>query len=330
MAASPASGAPGSSTALGPIPDFFIVGHAKSGTTALYEMLMQHPQIFLPVSKEPWFFASELHERTPPRPEGTPRTLDEYRTWFAGAAPGQRVGEASALYLWSHTAADAIAAVRPDAKIIAIFREPASFLRSLHLQLIETYVETEHDFARALALEDERRAGRQIPRHTYWPKALLYSDHVRYAEQLRRYHDAFGRERVLVLVYEDFRADNDATVRRVLRFLDVDDTVAFEPRDANPSVEMRSARLHGLLHAVSVGHGRGSLALKGALKAVLPAEARRGLVRTVNERILHRAPAEADEALMARLRSRFKPEVLALSDHLGEDFVTRWGYEHVD
>src|SRR4029077_6491967 len=120
-------------------PDFFIVGHAKSGTTALYEMLREHPQIFLPRSKEPWFFAEELHERTPPRPEGTPRTLEEYTAWFAGAQPGQRVGEATVLYLWCRPAAGAIAAVQPEARIVAILREPASFLRSLHLQLVEAY-----------------------------------------------------------------------------------------------------------------------------------------------------------------------------------------------
>jgi hypothetical protein len=313
-----------------PLPDFFIVGNAKSGTTALYEMLREHPQIFLPTSKEPWFFAEELHERTPPRPEGTPRTLDEYRAWFEGAKAGQRVGEASVLYLWSRTAAAAIAAVQPQAQIIALLREPASFLRSLHLQLVETYVETEHDFARALELEEERSRGRSIPRHTYWPKVLLYSEHVRYAEELRRYHEAFGRERVLVLVYEDFRDDNAATVRRVQRFLGVDDTVPIVPSSANPTVQMRSPRLHGLMHAVSVGHGRGSLAVKNTLKAVMPAELRRGLVRGVNERFLHRAPVEVDEELMARLRSRFKPEVVALSDYLGEDFVARWGYEHVE
>ncbi len=64
--------------ARGRVPDFFIVGHAKSGTTALYSMLRRHPQIFMPDAKEPWFFAEELHERTPPRPEGTPKTLEQY------------------------------------------------------------------------------------------------------------------------------------------------------------------------------------------------------------------------------------------------------------
>src|SRR4051794_26342475 len=102
---------------VGRIPDFFIVGHGKSGTTALYEMLVRHPQIFMPESKEPWFFASELHERTPPRPEGTARTLQEYAALFSAARFDQRVGEASVQYLWSRTAARAIAAVRPDARI---------------------------------------------------------------------------------------------------------------------------------------------------------------------------------------------------------------------
>jgi hypothetical protein len=127
----------------GRIPDFFVVGHQKSGTTALYEMLARHPQIYMPANKEPWFFASELHERTPPRPEGTPRTLAEYAALFSDARPDQRVGEASAQYLWSRTAAGAIAAVQPEARIIAILREPAAFLRSLHLQFVETYVETQ-------------------------------------------------------------------------------------------------------------------------------------------------------------------------------------------
>jgi len=330
MATASASGAPGFSAPLAPIPDFFIVGHAKSGTTALYEMLRVHPQIFLPTSKEPWFFASELHERTPPRPEGTPRTLEEYRAWFADAQPGQRVGEASVLYLWSRTAAAAIAEVQPEAQIIALLREPASFLRSLHLQLIETYVETEQDFGRALALEEERRQGRQIPKHTYWPKTLLYSEHVRYAEQLRRYHEAFGRERVLVLVYEDFRADNEATVRRVLAFLEVDDSVQIAVGEANPSVRVRSQRLNEVVHGVSVGHGPLSRAAKAGVKALTPQRLRRRALHGAQQRLVYAPPAPADEQLMRELRLRYRHEVQALGEYMGRDLVTLWGYGDLD
>ncbi len=313
--------------ARGALPDFFIVGNAKSGTTALYSMLRRHPQIFMPDSKEPWFFAEELHERTPPRPEGAPRTLEQYEDWFAGAEPGQRVGEATPLYLWSRTAASRIAEVRPDARIVAILREPASFLRSLHMQFVESYVETENDFAKALALEPDRREGRRIPRYTYWPQALLYSDHVRYVEQLRRYHAVFPREQVLVLIYDDFKADNDAVVREVLRFLDVDDAYDVGSVQANPSVRARSGALNDAVHALSVGRGPVSQTLRRAVKAVTPTSARRRAVRAAKRRVLYADPGPPDERLMAELRRTYAPEVAALSEYLGRDLVKLWGYE---
>src|SRR2546428_5105689 len=289
-------------------------------------MLTQHPQLHLPY-KEPWFFASELHERTPPRPEGTPHTLEQYASLFAGASPEQRVGEASALYLWSRTAAKSIAEVRPDARIVAIFREPASFLYSLHLQLVETYIETESNFAKALALEDERRLGRQIPQYTYWPQLLLYSEHVRYVEQLRRYHAAFPPEHVLVLIYDDFRRDNVATVRRVLRFLEVDDEIPVEAVEVNPTISVRSQRLHELMHAITVGRGPLSLAAKGALKALIPDKLRRGPLRRAKQRLVFNAPSPPDGRVMNEVRRRFIGEVEALSEYVGRDLVRLWGYD---
>src|SRR5437899_2771980 len=74
-------------------PDFFIVGHAKSGTTALYEMLREHPQIYMPELKEPWFFATDMRVRFQPSIGGRPpQTLDEYLGLFREAKPGQRIG----------------------------------------------------------------------------------------------------------------------------------------------------------------------------------------------------------------------------------------------
>jgi hypothetical protein len=315
--------------AAGRVPDFFIVGHPKSGTTALYEMLRRHPDVYMPAGKEPWFFATELHERTPPRPEGTPATLAEYRALFAAARPEQRAGEASALYLWSRTAAARIAAAQPGARIIAILREPASFLRSLHLQFLQTNIETEADLAKALALEPARRGGRHIPRHTYWPQTLLYSEHVRYVEQLRRYRALFGEEQVLVLIYEDFRRENEATVRRVLRFLEVEDTAPIEPVEANPTVRARSQRLNELVHAVSVGRGPVSLGAKAAIKAVTPTQLRRAARDAAQRHIVFGEPPPPDEALMLELRRRFEPEVVALSEYLGRDLVALWGYDRV-
>jgi hypothetical protein len=311
------------------VPDFFIVGQPKSGTTALYEMLRRHPQIHMPDRKEPWYLASELCERTPPRPGGTPASIAEYLAWFDGAQPGQRIGEASALYLWSRTAAGRIAQLQPEAKIIAILREPASLLRSLHMQFIQTYVETENDFAKAISLESARREGR-VPRRTYWPQALLYSEHVRYVEQLRRFHAVFPPERVLLLIYDDFKRDNEATVRSVLRFLEVDDTSPVEVMEANPTLSVRSQRAHELVHAVSVGRGPVSVAVKTAVKALTPTRLRRSVLHATKRGVVYGEPPAPDERFMAELRRRYKGEVLALSDYLGRDLVTLWGYDSVE
>jgi sulfotransferase family protein len=323
---------PGAHTAGGPIPDFFIVGHPKCGTTALYEMLRRHPQIHMSVEKEPWFFSTELRFRAPPRkPVGIPETLEDYLALFAGAVPGQRIGEASTTYLWSRAAAGAIAEVQPDARIIAILREPAGFLRSLHLQFLEAHIETEPDLRRALSFEDARRGGGLADKHAYWPQMLLYSEHVRYVEQLCRYEEQFPAEQLLVLVYDDFRADNEAIVRRVLRFLEVDGATPIEAIDANPTVRPRSQRLHGLVHALSVGRGPASRTVKAAVKALTPDGPRRDLLHTFRRRVVYRAPTTTadDESLMRELRVRFKPEVLALSEHLERDLVNLWGYDGV-
>jgi hypothetical protein len=312
------------------IPDFFVVGNSKSGTTALYQMLRQHPQIYMPDNKEPWFFADELHVRTPPRPEGTPETLAEYMSLFEHAGLEQRVGEATALYLWSRTSARRIAELQPAARIIAILREPASFLRSLHLQFVETYVETENDLRKALALEEPRRQGRCIPRYTYWPAVLLYSEHVRYVEMLRRYHAVFPPEQTLVLIYDDFRRDNEATVRKVLRFLGVDDGFHIDALEANPTVRARSQRLSELVHAVSVGRGPASLAVKAGLKSLTSRRLRRAVLEETKRRVVFADPGPPDEELMLELRRRFKSEVVAVSEYLSRDLVTLWGYDSVD
>jgi hypothetical protein len=256
-----------------------------------------------------------------------PQTLDEYSELFAGARAEQRVGEASSSYLWSRTAARRIAEVRPEARIVALLREPASFLYSLHLQLLQTHVETEKRFARAIALEPRRRRGECIPRSSHRPQLLNYSDHVRYVEQLHRYHGVFPGNHVLILIYDDFRADNEGTVRAVLRFLEVDDQHPIEVVKANPTRLTRSQQLDKLVHSVSVGRGPLSRAGQVALKAVTPQRLRRDLLRLTQRRIVHTDPPLPDERVMSDLRRRFRPEVESLSDYLGRDLVALWGYD---
>jgi hypothetical protein len=312
------------------VPDFFIVGQPKSGTTELYAILKRHQQIYLPDLKEPLFLAGDLRSRfLPARGGDLPETLENYLSLFAAARPDQRVGEASSSYLWSASAAREIADLQPAARIIAILREPASFLRSLHLQLVQNRVETEQNLRKALSLEDARRRGEHIPRNCQRPPALLYSERVRYVEQLRRFHALFPAEQVLVLVYDDFRADNEGTVRRVLRFLDLDDTAPVEVTEANPTVRVRSQRIDRLVGSVQVGRGPVSRAVKRGITTVAPERLRRRALEVAKYRLVYGKPPPADEGLMNELRRRFSPEVEALGDYLDRDLIGLWGYNRL-
>jgi hypothetical protein len=323
------------------IPDFFIVGHAKCGTTALYEMLKRHPQVFMPeykagAGKEPWYFARDNpHPQTNGKRDisytgRTEQTLEDYLSLFEGARSDQRIGEASSSYLWSRAAPSRIAAACPDARIIAIIREPSSFLRSLHLQLLQNHHETVRDFRSAVELDADRRENRHIPETSYWPQALIYSDRVRYVEQLQRYRDVFAPEQMLVLIYDDFRNDNAATVRRVLRFLDVDDTVAIEPVKVNPTIAVRSVAIDNFKHSLRAGRGPLLYAAREVGKALTTHRLRKAVFYPLQERAVWGRPPPPDDQFMLELRRRFRPEVVALSEYLDRDLVSLWGYDALE
>jgi hypothetical protein len=313
-------------------PDFFIVGHQKCGTTALYMMLSQHPRIFMPDVKEPWFFARELRSRfQKPSTRGRPTTLEDYLALFADAGADQRAGEASPQYVRSEHAAREIAELRADARIVVLLREPAAFLRSLHLQLLATHIDDEPDFGRAIALEQSRREGRNVPTHSVSPQSLYYSDHVRYAEQLRRLHGAFAAEQVLVLIYEEFRRDNDAVLRQVFEFLGLDADVPIEPVETKPLEDVRSMRMHKLRRAIRAAglnpakRGR----LVRTVDAVAPGPLSSRSIAAAFRRVAYRPQRPADERLMLELRRRFKPDVQEVSEYLGRDLVAQWGYDRI-
>jgi Sulfotransferase family len=311
------------------LPDFFIVGHAKCGTTALTKMLKAHPRISIPV-KEPRYFAPELRTRYwRPRSnrEKRPRTLEAYGALFAGIGPDQMVGEATPSYLRSATAAASIAQVCPDARIVAILREPTAFLRSLHLQLLRNYDENQKSFRRALELEPLRKQGRRMPPFSQAPSGLLYTEHVRYVEQLKRFHDAFGHERVLVLIYDDLRADNERTVRQVLEFFDLEaGGFAVPQAELDPLKMPRSVILDQVTRlAAYAPHNR-------ILNPLLKAGAKTGVGRLgpLWKRAVYEENPLPEEELMLALRRRFKGEVEAASEYLGRDLVALWGYDRLD
>jgi hypothetical protein len=204
-------------------PNFFLVGAAKSGTTALYNGLLRHDDVFLATPKEPHFFAYladpvALGHLFPD--ETTARR--RYGELFAGAGDEAAVGDASTTNLVVPGAVEAIALDVPEARIVAVLRQPVdrAFSHWRHFRVAGG--EDIADFAEALRQQPSRAAAG-------WPFTYQYVSWGRYAGQLRPYIERFGRERVLVHLYDDLCADAGAVLRETFRFLGVDDSVDIPP-----------------------------------------------------------------------------------------------------
>jgi hypothetical protein len=197
-------------------PNFFIVGAPKCGTTALYAYLRPHPNIFMSRLKEPHFFATDMG--------GYPqiKTPEDYAGLFAESTPAHtRVGEASVYYLRSTAAIPNIRNFNPDAKIIAMFRNPVDMVYSLHSQLLYWSEETEDDFEKAWRLQERRRHGLDLPRTCREPLLVQYAEIGQFGSQTERVLSTFPRAQVKLILYDDFAASPKKIYDEVLTFLDI-------------------------------------------------------------------------------------------------------------
>ena len=194
------------------------MGAPKCGTTALADYLGQHPEVGMCPRKETHQFVGSLAPRMTVRRGQTQRTFDEYLELFRALQGRRRLGEASVWYLYSPDAAQEIATAFPSAEIVVMVRNPIEMLASLHSEFIQREIEPVDDFATALGLDEVREREGAPP--GFPPRSYRASAH--YAEQIERYLDVFGRERVHVIVYEDLRDDALAVFRSTCAFLGVD------------------------------------------------------------------------------------------------------------
>jgi hypothetical protein len=299
-------------------PDFFIVGAAKCGTTSMYHYLSQHPDVFLPGLKEPHYFASDLNIGP-----GW-RIVEElnYLRLFADAGGAKRVGEASPWYLFSRAAADSIFQFAPEARILILLRPPVDFINSIHLQLINTDDEDIIDLEDALSAEADRKIGRRLPPHANFPKALQYRRAACFSEQIQRYLDRFGRDRVRVFLLEDLRRDAKAVVQDTCRFLQVDPTFPIDTAPQNVSrapthldlLIKRTAYRSPLMNRVA--HG-------------VPEVLRRAYRQVISAVSATARPRNLATTVRARLEAEFEPEVERLEALLDRD-LSHWRRSHAD
>ena len=290
------------------MPDFIIVGAPKCGTTAMYDYLRQHPDVFMPFIKEPLFFGSDLTSRY------GGMTDEEYRALFRPAPEGALKGEASAWYLYSACAAQEIHDAIPEARIVVMLRNPIDVMHAQHSQLLFNRQEDIRDFGEALAAEPERAAGRRLPPGPIRPENLMYRRMVAFSDQLERYLAVFGREGVHVIIFDDFRDDTAAVYRRLLEFLGADPEVEVDLSPRNENKQVRAAWLQQLIWNPPV------------LRPLIPRLRRYPMVHRARQALLRlnssRQGREAmDPRLRARLAGELRPEVERLSDMLDRDLL---------
>lgn len=217
------------------LPDFLVIGAPKAGSTALHDALAQHPQLYASPIKEPKYFLTD-GTRPPRREHRGPGDAHSAREWiwrredyenlFRAAPPGTLSFESTPFYLWSRASHRRIAASLPNAKLIAVIRDPVDRAFSNWTHLRADGLEPEPDFLRACRLEPQRVADGWAP---FW----RYLEMGRYGEQLESLFRVIDPSRVRVVRYRRLIDAPAETLDDICRFLGVDTGVLGGLPDSN-------------------------------------------------------------------------------------------------
>jgi hypothetical protein len=294
------------------LPNFIIAGAPKCGTTALYEYLQTHPQVFLTEPKEPHFHAEDLgdHRQVP--------TREQYLKLFDGVRPGQTaIGEASVWSMHSSHALERIKAELPGIRLVVMLRSPIEFVRSLHSDLVWICFEDEPDFERAWALSAQRRAGRRVPRLCQVPWFLDYERVGRLGERVQRMLRVFPREQVKIMLLDDLRDSPQRVYEETLAFLGLPSDGRRDFQRFNAGKQNRSQWLATARAAVIRSLPRPVIEFGKRLGMGRASEA----IMHINSRPAKVTPLRAD--FRRQLADAFRDDVQLLGESIGRD-LSHW------
>ena len=285
------------------MPNFLIIGAMKSGTTALYYYLEQHPQIYMSPVKEPNFFCSGARESWDIE---SVKRVRAYQYLFKGVSDEKAIGEASHCYLYEPQAVARIRQHLPDAKLVAILRNPVDRAYSHFLHMVRNGTEPLTDFVQAIR-EEETGANQNRSVQDYVGRGRYYA-------QLKRYFDAFDRKQLKVYLYEDLTNAPIDTLQDTFRFLGVDDSfVPDVSLQRNVSGYPKNKTLDKFLSRPS--------SVKDALKVHLPARLRWRLSKAFDDlktRNLVQPPAVQPE-VRRQLVEVYREDILHVQELIQRD-----------
>ena len=295
-------------------PNTFIIGAPKCGTTALAEYLRTNPQVFMSSPKEPHHFLSD----DMPDKSRFPQRGD-YLSLFQAATTQPVIAEASVWYLFSQTAVANIHRFSPDARLIAMLRRPDDMVYSMHNQSVITFNEDIVDFSEAwdTALKEPVRA--RYASGCRAPQTLQYDRIAAYAEQLERVYRFFPEEQVLLIFYDDFRADTPRTYQQVLDFLQInaDERQTFQRINENQQVRNRVlGRLLKNPPPIALRMLTRAKRLLGVDKVGLKSKLRKVNMKTATRPAL-------DEALRQDIIKNYRSDIEKLAGMTGRD-LSNW------
>lgn len=265
-----------------PLPNFFVIAPARSGTTTLHRLLDQHPEIYMCPVKETHFFAMEEGQEGSERGDLGPliaarpyqariTDIETYRRLFDGVREEKAIGEACPTYFRSTRAPERIRHYVPQAKFIVVLRNPVDRAFSAYMSRgrsrgwsMEGFAEIPHLYAKLSPEEASKRFG--------FVEGGYHSVH------LKRYLECFDREKFQVHLFDEMMADIQGALRQIYGFLGVDASFS-----ADTSMRYGATGLPrvGLLHTV-LDRATGSLALRAWVRPLIPGALRRAISRLRN------------------------------------------------
>ncbi len=295
------------------LPDFFVAGAPKAGTTALHSALARHPSLYMSAVKEPKFFLTD----GPPPTSGGPgdvRTYrehvwrrDDYEALFDPAPAGTLRGESTPFYLYDRPAQRRIRALVPDAKLVVILRDPVERAHSNWTHLWSAGLDPVGDVVRACAQEERRIAAG-------WAEFWHYTALGRYGQQLEHLYTLFPRDQVMVFRYRALIEHPVGVLDGICRFLGVPEGVLTEVPRENVTAHPRLTRRHRALSR--------ALRLGTAASAVLPGKTEAAMTSILERRLQQDAPPRQPLTWAERkaLIPRFAEDIRLLENITGEGF----------
>lgn len=271
------------------LPNFFVVGASKAGTTAICDILATHPEICFSSIKEPNFFSSfDITLEEIPTHE-----LSEYKQLFRCEASEKLMGEGSVGYLNSNQALHWINKYTPSAKIIIILRNPLERIISLY-EMYDRLGKMKLTYQEAFSKDSYL---------VY--QSILYKFVINYI-------NTFSEKQVFIMIFDDFKKNPQQKMKTLYKFLGIEETFEAVIRSRNKGGVPKSKILNFLKFRPLIK----------IAKRVIPSSAHTSIDNFIKNKFFKKTTLTINKK--KELANIFYPDVKAIGDLLNRDLCTEW------